>query len=181
MNFIPNFCITFFYHNNISTYFFSLYYLPFLFFTSNFVHHKILWPLRPHSGRYPSGSLGQFSSQGTPSAVHDQVCALKRSAVCSASPPLADDMTGSNIFYCVLHTWDSVCELFWYIKKQCDKVTTISNLNLKTKKYLLYNPLIVQILVFRWRQKGFLFIFCVNCSFSLCVFDLNFLTVFNLG
>ena len=111
---------------------------PFLFFTSNFVHHKTPWPLRPHSGQYPPGSLGPFSSPGSPSAVHDQVCSLKRSAVCSAPPALVNDMTGSIILYCVLHTCDLVCELFWYINKQYDKVINISNLNLKTNGFTLY-------------------------------------------
>ena len=107
--FFYNFFITKIFQHN-----FFFFFSPFSFFTSNFVHHKTPWPLRPHFVQYPPGSLEQFSSPGFPSAVHDQVCSLKRSALCSASPALINDMTGSNIFYCVLNTCDSVCEFFWH-------------------------------------------------------------------
>ena len=56
----------------------------------------------------PPGSLGPSYSPVSHSAILDRVCSLKRSAVCSASSALVDDMTGSNIFYCVPHTFDSV-------------------------------------------------------------------------
>ena len=86
----------------------QFFFLSYMFFTLNFVHHKTPLSWRPHSEQYPPGSLGTFSSPGSPSAVHDQVCSLKRPAVCSASTALVDYMIGRNIFYCVLHTCVSV-------------------------------------------------------------------------
>ena len=141
----------FFHHKDISTQFFQTQtiFSPFSFFTSNFVHHKNSWPLRPHSVQYPPGLVGLFSSPGYPSGVHDRVCSLKIWALCSASPALVEYMMGSNIFYCVLRNCDSVCDLFWY---------NINYVSLKTKKYTFYILLIVQILVCMWRQKGLLFI-----------------------
>ena len=89
-----------FQHNN----FFNL---SFPFFTINFVHHKAPWPLRPHSGKNPPGQY-PFSSPCSPSDLHDKVCSLKISTVCSGSPAFVDDMIVSNIFYWVLHSCDSV-------------------------------------------------------------------------
>ena len=116
-----NFFITKIFQHNL------FFFFQFSLFTSNFVHHKT--PLRPHSVQYSHSLLGQFSSPGYPSAVHDRVCSLKRSTHYSASPALLGDMTGSNNFY-------------------CDQEIIFCNLSLKTKKHLFYILLIVHILVF---------------------------------
>ena len=108
LEFHPKFFWSLFFSSQryFNTIFFLLF--PFSFFTSYFVHNKTPWPMCPHSGQYPPGSLEPFSSPGWPSAVLIRVCWLERSAVCSAFPALVDDMIGSNIFYCILHTCDSV-------------------------------------------------------------------------
>ena len=57
-------------------------------------NYKTPWPWRPPAGQSPPVSSGRSSSPGSPWAVHDQVCSLKRSAVCSASSCLSqwDDL-----------------------------------------------------------------------------------------
>ena len=61
--------------------------------------------------------------------------------------------------------------------EQCDQEITILSLSLKAKKHLLCILLIVLSLIFVWRQRSFLLIRCVYCSFSLCVSHLSFLKI----
>ena len=62
--------------------------------------------------------------------------------------------------------------------EQCDQEIAILSLSLKTKKHLLCILLIVLSLIFVWRQRSFLLIFCLYCFFSLCVFHQYFLNFF---
>ena len=65
--------------------------------------------------------------------------------------------------------------------EQSDHVITILKHSLMTKKHWLCILLIVQIIVFMWRQRGLLFFCCVYCPFSICFSHLNLLKVLNFG
>ena len=109
---VLGFVTTFFLHSFVANWVLE-FYLDGILFTPiclnfKYFHCTTFWPLRAHAGKYPPALLGPFSFPGSPSAVHDRVCWLKRKAFCSACPALVNEMVGNRIFYCVLHNCDSV-------------------------------------------------------------------------
>ena len=67
--------------------------------TQLFCDPKTPFRLAPLAGKYLLASLEQISSPDSPSAVHDRVCSLKRSGVCSAYFQLDEKWIRQNFLW----------------------------------------------------------------------------------